>query len=193
LNHPIQNFQKNPIRISMVLNMHLIIILYVKYRTTKEDTGIGESIYADDLTDIGDSIDNYKVGDGIIEYRITTKADDPIILLGVQKMDPIFTVTPTPEVSTSQRNALNKAKEYLSIQSFSHDGLVKQLEFEKFTTEDATYAADNCGADWNEQAAKKAAQYMDLMSFSKEKLISQLEFDGFTEDQANYGAQSVGY
>ncbi|MCI9211327.1 MAG: hypothetical protein HFI83_11835 [Eubacterium sp.] len=30
---------------------------------------------------------------------------------------------------------------------FSHDGLVKQLEFEGFTNEESTFAADNCGAD----------------------------------------------
>lgn len=38
---------------------------------------------------------------------------------------------------------------------FSYTGLIEQLEYEQYSHDDAVYAADNCGADWNEQAAKK--------------------------------------
>lgn len=101
--------------------------------------------------------------------------------------------TPTePAMTTSQKNALSKAKDYLDFAAFSHDGLIKQLEFEKFSTEDATFAADNCGADWNAQAAKKAADYLELTSFSHDGLIEQLVFEGFTAEQAEYGASSTG-
>ena len=82
--------------------------------------------------------------------------------------------------SMSEKNALRKAGQYLDIMSFSYTGLIKQLEYDGFSTEDATYAADNCGADWNEQAAKKAEQYLDLMAFSRDGLIKPLEYDGFT-------------
>lgn len=101
---------------------------------------------------------------------------------------------PSTETTTvGQRNALSKAKQYLSIMAFSHSGLISQLEFEGYTKEEATYGADNCGADWNEQAAKKAQQYIDLMSFSRQRLIDQLKFDGFTQSQAEYGVSQVGY
>ena len=63
---------------------------------------------------------------------------------------------PSGEKTVSQKNALKKAKSYIDFQAFSHDGLVEQLEFEGFSHEDAVYGADNCGADWNEQAVKKA-------------------------------------
>lgn len=96
-------------------------------------------------------------------------------------------------LTMGQKNALSKAGQYLSITGFSHDGLIKQLEFEGFSTEEATYAADNCGADWNEQAAKKAEEYLAVTSFSKSGLIDQLKFEGFTDEQANYGATAVGY
>lgn len=95
-------------------------------------------------------------------------------------------------MTTSQKNALSKAKDYLDFAAFSHDGLIKQLEFEKFSTEDATFAADNCGADWNAQAAKKAADYLEFTSFSHDGLIEQLVFEGFTAEQAEYGASSTG-
>ena len=76
---------------------------------------------------------------------------------------------------------------------FSYSGLIKQLEFEGYSTEDATYAADNCDADWNEQAAKKAKQYLETMAFSRDGLIEQLEFEGYTAEQAAYGAEQNGY
>lgn len=95
-------------------------------------------------------------------------------------------------VSKSQTNALKMAKQYLSTMPFSHDSLIKQLEYEGFSSDDATYAADNCGADWNAQAAKSAQSYLDTQAFSRQGLIDQLEYEGYTEDQATYGVDSVG-
>ena len=92
-----------------------------------------------------------------------------------------------------QRNALRKADAYLSLTGFSYSGLIKQLKFEGYTTEEATYAADHCGADWNEQAAKKGAEYLNLNAFSREGLINQLKFEGFTQEQAEYAAAQNGY
>lgn len=92
-----------------------------------------------------------------------------------------------------EKNALAKALSYLEYTSFSYSGLVKQLEFEGFTHQEAVYGVDNCGADWNEQAALKARSYLDYSAFSREGLINQLEFEGFTKEQAEYGVQAVGY
>ena len=94
-------------------------------------------------------------------------------------------------VTSGERNALDKAVSYLNIMAFSYDGLVDQLEYEGYTHSEAVYGADQCGADWNEQAAKKARQYLDLMSFSRSGLIEQLEYDGFTTEEATYGVNKV--
>lgn len=107
-------------------------------------------------------------------------------------------VTPTPTPSkntptTGQKNALKSAKNYLETMPFSYKGLISQLEYEKYSHEDAVYAADNCGADWKEQAVKSAKNYLNVMSFSKDGLIDQLEFEGFTHEQAVYGAEKNGY
>lgn len=101
--------------------------------------------------------------------------------------------TPKAERLTSgQSNALRKATQYLKIMPFSYSGLIGQLEYESFSHDDAVYAADHCGADWNEQAAKKAEKYLDIMGFSRDSLINQLQYDGFTYDQAAYGAEKNG-
>lgn len=76
---------------------------------------------------------------------------------------------------------------------FSLKGLIKQLEYEGFSTSDAEYGATHIEVDWNEQAALKAQNYLDLMSFSKSGLIKQLEYEGFTKEQAEYGVKAVGY
>ncbi|MBS6940066.1 MAG: Ltp family lipoprotein, partial [Slackia piriformis] len=70
--------------------------------------------------------------------------------------------------------------------------LIDQIEYEKYSLEDATFAADHCGADWNEQAARVAQRYIDVMSFSRGGLIDQLEYEGFNQEQATYGADAVG-
>jgi hypothetical protein len=89
--------------------------------------------------------------------------------------------------TSSQRNAVRKAKDYLDYTAFSRQGLIKQLIFDKYNEADAEYAVDQIGADWNEQAVKTAISYLDYSAFSKQELIKQLEFDGYTSEQAIYG------
>lgn len=101
--------------------------------------------------------------------------------------------TSDEEVTMGQKNALSKAKSYLNLTAFSYEALIEQLEYAKFSHEEAVYAANNCGADWNEQAVKKAESYLNLTSFSRDGLIEQLEYSGFTHEQAVYGAEANGY
>ena len=96
-------------------------------------------------------------------------------------------------LTQGQKNALKSAKSYISIMDFSRDGLIEQLEYEKYTYDQAVYGANNCGANWNEEAAESARSYISWMEFSREELIDQLLYEGFTYDQAEYGVQAVGY
>ncbi|MBQ9802366.1 MAG: Ltp family lipoprotein [Clostridia bacterium] len=90
-----------------------------------------------------------------------------------------------------ERMALETAKNYLRTMGFSKQGLIEQLEFEGYTTSEATYAVEHCGANWKEQAVKVAKNYLSMMSFSKQGLIEQLEFEGFTEEEAAYGVEQA--
>ena len=102
------------------------------------------------------------------------------------------TTTTTNRVQLGTSNALGKAKDYLNVMAFSYLGLIKQLEYEQFTHDEAVYGADNCGANWYEQATKKAQDYLNTMSFSYSGLIKQLEYEQFTHDEAVYGADNCG-
>lgn len=97
-----------------------------------------------------------------------------------------------PETSVSQRNALESAERYLDFAGFSRTGLIKQLEFEEYSTADATFAVDNVTVDWMVEAEQSATNYMSFTSFSRSGLIDQLEFEGFTPDEAAHGADFVG-
>ena len=114
-----------------------------------------------------------------------------------ETVEPPVKETVQPDESSQytmgQLNAIGPAKNYLDYTAFSRTGLIKQLEFEGFSTEDATFAVDNVDVDWMEQAAKAAQNYLDFSSFSKQGLIDQLEFEGFTSEQAAYGVSAVGY
>lgn len=94
--------------------------------------------------------------------------------------------------TVSQQNALRKAADYLEYTAFSRTGLIGQLEFEEFSTADATWAVDRVTVNWNEQAAKKAKDYLEYTSFSRSGLIDQLIFEGYTPAQAEYGVSKTG-
>lgn len=97
-----------------------------------------------------------------------------------------------------QKNAVRSAKQYLSLQGFSRDGLIHQLSSDAgdgYKVADATAAVDSLNADWNRQAERSAKQYLDMMGFSCKGLIQQLSSsagDRYTKDQATHGARSAG-
>ena len=129
----------------------------------------------------------------IRDLGFTAMADD----LGISSQpdptesEPSEQPDPSESETSGQRNALKSAKSYLNAMPFSYSGLVKQLKYEGYSDEEATYAADHCGADWDEQAERMAQHYLDTMSFSRSSLIKQLVYEGFTEEQATRAVDKV--
>ena len=87
---------------------------------------------------------------------------------------------------------MKAAGNYLDFSAFSRSGLIGQLEFEGYSTEDATSAVDSLDVDYDEQAAKAAQNYLDFSAFSRAGLIDQLVFEGYTQEQATYGVDQTG-
>ncbi len=119
----------------------------------------------------------------------TASINDKGVEKPVAKEEPVKSSTET----LSQKNAVNKAKDYLDFTAFSKSGLIEQLKFEGFSNEDATYAVNKIDVDWKEQAVKKAKEYLDFMAFSRSGLIEQLEFEGFTTEEATYAVEQIGF
>lgn len=145
------------------------------------------------------------LGDG--ESTVTAEPEEPAVEAVVEDEAPesapepeesVVEREPEPEpaepaMTMGQEQAIGKARDYLAYSAFSRQGLIDQLVFEDFSTDDATFAVDHIAPDWDEQAAKKAEDYLNYSSFSRQGLIEQLVFEGFTQAQAEHGATAVGY
>lgn len=105
----------------------------------------------------------------------------------------IVAEAPKPVYTLAQQNAIGTAQDYLDFSGFSRTGLISQLEYEGFSAEDATFGADNAGADWNAEAAEAAADYLEYSSFSRQGLYDQLAYEGFTDAEIQYALAQVGY
>lgn len=103
--------------------------------------------------------------------------------------------TPDSGFTRAQDNAIEKAESYLRNGAFSRQGLIEQLEYNKYSQADATFAVDHIeatgGVDWNDEAVEKADSYLRNGSFSLESLIEQLEYNKFTPAQAQFGATTA--
>ena len=128
-----------------------------------QEASTGKSAVAADDSSEDNSVDNDESSDSIWGFDIPS------------------------DIPASKANALRSAYSYLSHSPFSHDGLVGQLEYEGYPHEDSVYAADNCNADWNEQAEKNARSYLSHSAFSYQGLVDQLIYEQYTEEQAKYG------
>jgi hypothetical protein len=133
-----------------------------------------------------------------IEYPVLNSSGGSVATLpsAANSGNSITTTTTTtvsgPTETAGQYNARRSAASYLRLTAFSRSGLIKQLQYEKFSLDDATYGVDAQNADWNIQAAKSAASYLKLMSFSRLSLIAQLVYEGFSQSEAEYGVSTTG-
>ena len=91
----------------------------------------------------------------------------------------------------NQEKSIESAKYYLLSAPYSKSSLVALLEESGYSPEEAVFAAENCGANWNEEAYRYAKKLMEFSSFSKEMLVFQLEIKGFTHEEAIYGASKI--
>ena len=125
----------------------------------------------------------------------STTSSESTSVISTPEVELIGNEAPVSKVApetVSQQNAHSKAASYLEFSAFSRSGLIEQLEFEGFSTQDSTWAVDNVTVNWNEQAAMKAASYLDYSAFSRSGLMDQLGYEGFTRAQANYAVSQLG-
>lgn len=98
-----------------------------------------------------------------------------------------------PELGTeTQQKALRDAQDTLREMPLSYSTLKTMLITAGHSSEDAEWACEHCGADWNEMARQKALENMKLISFTHDDMIEQLMSEGFTREQAEYGTTKAG-
>ena len=99
------------------------------------------------------------------------------------------TTTTTILTTTTQSNkekALNTAKDCIKEDAYAYSELINLLELTGYSHDEATYAVDNCGADWNKEAIEKTESILSMGDFSKEYVMGILTDEGFTDEQSEY-------
>ena len=97
-----------------------------------------------------------------------------------------------PAKAWSEHAALETAETMLESAAYSKTELISQLTTHGFSLPEAVFAAENCGADWNDMAAKRAQFHINNIPLSRTGLIELLEEEGFTSAQAEFGTESLG-
>ena len=92
---------------------------------------------------------------------------------------------------SAKEAAVADAKKFLEKANYSYQGLYNDLVYMGYADEDAKYGADNCGADWSEQAVKRAKALAANGITNYDNLVEKLESEGFTGEQAAVGAQAA--
>ena len=93
--------------------------------------------------------------------------------------------------ASAKEAAVADAKKFLEKANYSYQGLYNDLVYMGYADEDAKYGADNCGADWSEQAVKRAKALAANGITNYDNLVEKLESEGFTGEQAAVGAQAA--
>ena len=104
------------------------------------------------------------------------------------------TTTTKKEESTTQaknedkESAVASAKKYVASEPLSKKATINKLKSAGYSDSAATYGAENCGADWKQNALTRARSLLEKKNYSQYK---SLEYDlmhayGFTADELSY-------
>lgn len=148
--------------------------------------------------DVKETIPDDKIED--INKQITTETDNKNNITDVEtkdeeddelnkedesnpysELEPVFYNT-----IYGNEGAVNSAKDYLKFMAASKTKIISFLKKKGFNEEEAIYGAENCGADWYDQALRMAMSYLNVQEFTYEQLALQLMIEGFTEDEIIY-------
>ncbi|GAB2026912.1 Ltp family lipoprotein [Lactovum odontotermitis] len=99
-------------------------------------------------------------------------------------------------VTQEMKNAVATAQQYQNAHVYlSLLGMIDQLEYEGFSTSDATYGANNAGIDWSKNALESAKIYYFRLGLSKSDTYYQLISvygDQYTTGEAQHAVDSLG-
>ena len=154
-----------------------------------------EEVYEDDYDDIYDDLYYDYLGDEDVDVDVddvlySARCDDYEAInryIGINynvTVDAVMDELDLPEdITSGEKHAVRSAISYCLYSHLSYDGVIRQLEFEKYTPEEAKFAADHCGADWDEICEKATRTNLVYQGCSLESLRKYLSYDGFTEEQ----------
>ena len=96
-----------------------------------------------------------------------------------------------PELTSAQKTALAEARYRIDSGGLSKRALIQHMTADGWYRENVTFAANNVGADWKEEAVEAARGRMSEVDYSRRSLIDHLVSDGFTRAEAEYAVSKV--
>lgn len=94
-------------------------------------------------------------------------------------------------VTDMQKYALTKAASYFKSSQYSKKQLIEGLEYESIPHDAAVFAAENCKADWKEQATITAKTILAAGGYTEEELEDSLRYYYFTDEEIEYALKNV--
>ena len=91
----------------------------------------------------------------------------------------------TGAVSEERKEAFTSACAYLMSLDLSSEGLKELLKQDDCSEEDIAFALENCGADWEKEAADYVKHTLSSGGYSEKTLREQMEFDLFEKELAD--------
>ena len=88
-------------------------------------------------------------------------------------------------ISEERGDALSAACVCLMSLDLSSDGLEELLKLDEYSEEDIAFALENCGADWEQEAADYARHTLASGGFSEKTLKEQMELEKFDAELAD--------
>ncbi|MCO4579656.1 Host cell surface-exposed lipoprotein [Streptococcus infantarius subsp. infantarius] len=133
-------------------------------------------------------------------FMLGTTAILSVAILGVVDV-PTFNeptmVYAATKTTTTQKEALKKAKDYCQYDYLSKKKLYHQLtDWDGYSEEDAQYAVDHLKANYKKAALKQAKSYYKNMHMSKQGIYDQLSSEmgeKFTPEEAQYAIDNSNF
>ena len=99
----------------------------------------------------------------------------------------------SPDPEKRKEQSVKEARSILECFGSSYENMIIALERDlKFSHEEAVYGADNCGADWKEEALRAARKCLEKNGeYSFEKMVFQLQIFNFTQEEAEDAAKQL--
>ena len=97
----------------------------------------------------------------------------------------------TPQLTSAQEAALESARYRIDAEGVSKVALIQHMTADGYTRANATFAANNVGADWKAEAVEQAENRLDAEEYSRRSLAEHLGSDGFTPAEVEYAVSKV--
>lgn len=114
----------------------------------------------------------------------------PLVMVSAMLFKAVF--NPPKDIEAEKQNATQIVSQWLEEDALSRDLIIYELMADGFSDEAASYAADNSGANWYDQAMRAAEDYLSEGQHTWEETEKMLQQKHFTYAQILHVQEQIG-